>query len=110
MIKLQYSTIILKGTSGKPHFLPLLGYITSGVGVGSGPGLVHINRHCCMYQHTEFRPWGLSPSKKGGLAVFENENFYYFSSLGNKNWILFEPDFKIELNLDLFVCSFYWLV
>ena len=74
------------------HFLPLPGNITSGVGVGSGPGLVYTNCHCCIYLHTEFQTWGLSPSKKGGVAIFGNENFYYFSSFGNKNWILFEPD------------------
>ena len=106
MIKLQYSAIIMKGTSGKPHFLPLPGAITSHVRVGSGPGLVHIASHARMYLHTNFQTWGLSPSKKGGVANFGNENFYYFSSLGNKNWILFEPDLTIELNLDLFVCSF----
>ena len=100
----------MKGTSGKPHFLPLPGDITSHVRVGSGPGLVRIVSRARLYLHTKFQTWGLSPSKKGGLAVFENENFYYFSSLGNKNWILFEPDLTIELNLDLFVCSLYLLV
>ena len=76
------------------------------IGTGSGsykPPLLHVPTH-------RVSALGVESFEKRGVAIFGNENFYYFSSLGNKNWILFEPDLTIELNLDLFVCSFYLLV
>ena len=77
----------MKGTSGKPPFLPLPGAITSHVRVGLGPGLVYTNCHGCMCLHTEFQIWGLSPSKKrGGWQFLRTHIFPFFASSGGHNF------------------------